>query len=581
MTFSPEARVSHPGASGAAAVSIVPTLASKRARGVYYTRGPIAAVLSDWAVRSSSDEVLEPSFGRGHLVEALASTFKNRYEQNNPYEGIYGFDSDESLFAGIAESPLEGPHALAWMTRVPNGPRQFLCKSFLKARPDDFGSKRFIAAVGNPPYVPHHALKEEDKRDIACALSTAGVALDGKASLWAPFVVHATTFLRKGARMAWVLPSSFLHAEYAEPVRQLIASSFRRSLAVTLGQRLFQAEGAAEATVVVLAEGWRQGGGTTRLAFAEDVDGLRRMVDEWSEGFAVGQRYDDRPARVMASEEALGWMDRLGGHPLGEVAHIKIGVVTGDNRFFVINKDVAASNGIPRGALRPILAASSLVPSIDLSEVLLNDIWEGGGRCFLVHADRDSESWDPAVGRYVDTYSEDKRKKNVTFGKRDDWACPDDGFAPDAFLPYMYQRGPRLIVNTAGINATNNVHRVYLKRPDPEGILARRVALSMVSTFGQLSAEFEGRSYGAGVLKLEPSEAKRLRVLLPDVPSDHVRRTFNVVDQLLARGEADAARATADEVVLESLAPLERGAAVGAMMRAVELARERRWGTKP
>jgi hypothetical protein len=40
----------------------------------------------------------------------------------------------------------------------------------------------------------------------------------------------------------------------------------------------------------------------------------------------------------------------------------------------------------------------------------------------------------------------------------------------------------------------------------------RAVCLALHSTYSQLSAEFEGRQYGSGVLKLEPSEAKRLRV---------------------------------------------------------------------
>jgi hypothetical protein len=47
-------------------------------------------------------------------------------------------------------------------------------------------------------------------------------------------------------------------------------------------------------------------------------------------------------------------------------------------------------------------------------------------------------------------------------------------------------------------------------------IQRQAIVLSLHSSLSQLSAEFEGRAYGSGVLKLEPSEAKRIRLLLPD-----------------------------------------------------------------
>ena len=40
--------------------------------------------------------------------------------------------------------------------------------------------------------------------------------------------------------------------------------------------------------------------------------------------------------------------------------------------------------------------------------------------------------------------------------------------------------------------------------------MRRAMCLSLHSSYSQLSAEFEGRQYGSGVLKLEPSEAKRV-----------------------------------------------------------------------
>ena len=90
---------------------------------------------------------------------------------------------------------------------------------------------------------------------------------------------------------------------------------------------------------------------------------------------------------------------------------------------------------------------------------------------------------------------------------------------------------------------TNTIHRIYFHGKIP---LSRRrlIAISMLSTFSQLSAEIEGRSYGSGVLKHELREAGRIQLLLPDeVPVERIAKVFRRIDALLhARKRAEAQR---------------------------------------
>jgi adenine-specific DNA-methyltransferase len=65
-----------------------------------------------------------------------------------------------------------------------------------------------------------------------------------------------------------------------------------------------------------------------------------------------------------------------------------------------------------------------------------------------------------------------------------------------------------------------------------------------------LSAEIVGRSYGGGVLKLEPTEAERL--LVPSFESS-IGRQLPAVDRLLRAGELDAVIDAVDSLVLPPL----------------------------
>jgi hypothetical protein len=164
----------------------------------------------------------------------------------------------------------------------------------------------------------------------------------------------------------------------------------------------------------------------------------------------------------------------------------------------------------------------------------------------------------------------------------------------------MYQHGPRIILNDVGTTSTNTIHRIYFKGAMASGesgselpfplsasgasVTAegwrRACAVSILSTFSQLSGELQGRSYGAGVLKHEPSEARRIRLVLPDEPVDP-DRAFGEADTALRDGDPDAARAVADAFVLAALDEAARTQMVGTLGEALHAARRRRKPVRP
>ena len=62
-----------------------------------------------------------------------------------------------------------------------------------------------------------------------------------------------------------------------------------------------------------------------------------------------------------------------------------------------------------------------------------------------------------------------------------------------------------MVLNQAGATSTDTIHRLTGKKDKPERIIANTYTWLTAA-----SAEIEGRSYGGGVLELEPTEAERL-----------------------------------------------------------------------
>jgi hypothetical protein len=154
------------------------------------------------------------------------------------------------------------------------------------------------------------------------------------------------------------------------------------------------------------------------------------------------------------------------------------------------------------------------------------------------------------------------------------------GKAPDAFLRYMGAYAPRASLTTSGFTCTNTVHRLFFKKP-----LSLRtkkaVILSLHSSVSRLSSEFEGRAYGSGVLKLEPSEAKQLTLIIPPKPSrKRLESCFREVDEALRLGAPDKATDLVDAWLCAEISDLGKTVSLTQIRELAKLASTRRVGRR-
>lgn len=544
-------------------------LPSKKELGAFYTPAEATRILCDWAIQSSLDNILEPSFGGCGFLEASRDRLSN-LGCRCPSLQLFGCDIDPHAFQHLSQKI--GPAVLA---------NHFIHSDFLGLSPQDFSVNEFDVVIGNPPYISHHNMSHAQKNLAANVMKLHGFSRQAKASLWAHFILHSLNFLKRGGRMAWILPGSFLNADYSKDIKEVFAKGFSRVLILSLGQRLFLTEGTDEATVVLLCDGWKQNDKKILLeiAFALTLSDLNDIIKSWEAGTFTCSKLGKRAGLALMSNNAKKYFEIISETDetirLGEIADILIGIVTGANKFFVINKATAENDQLEDTYLKPILAKFNLTKGTFLKPRDFTKATQNNVRCLLVDTSA-VNNISGSLKKYLNTFPIEQRNNNRTFEKRGIWHRPNDGKTPGAFFPYMNHDGPRLLLNKARVTSTNTIHRVFFKK----GVSMyhkKLAAISILSTYSQLSAEIEGRSYGSGVLKHEPSEAKNISILMPQgVSPSLINSTFQKIDKLLRQNKIEDARSVADGLVLGRFIELHGDNVIVVLRAALEDARLRR-----
>jgi adenine-specific DNA-methyltransferase len=535
--------------------------------GAFYTPRVLADFLVQWALPPGATTVVDPACGDGIFLAACRDRLA---EIGAPNPGIVGIDTDAGAIA--ASRAALGGRASGI---------QLLHSDFFHLRDGRHSSRSkkatyLDAVVGNPPYVRYQLIDADVRERAIFRAGEAGVRLTQLTSLWAPFVVHAAKWLRPGGRMAFVLPAELLHAQYARPVREFLLKAFRNVTVITFEERVFP--GALTEVVLLLADKGPPEASGIKVVSVQGLDDLPKVRD--LDGRAIRRAAGIHDWSGLLAPAAAALLDEIATGErfatLGSIAEVDIGTVTGNNDFFTLTADELRDAALPRNVMVPVvckardIGGAIYTPADHAATVAL-----GRKGVLLALSDQVSES---SLSPTIRAYLARGRRLGVPSGykcrvRRRWFSVPATG-VPTAFLTYMSNEVPRLVLNQCGAWSTNTVHGVT----GNSSALCWAAAV-FINTATLVSVELAGRSYGGGVLKLEPTEAERILVATKRPSDGAVRKRLERADTLLRAGDLKQLRDENDALLWngESQAPLKELRLLYSSL----LGRRQRRGDKP
>lgn len=478
-----------------------------RENGIYYTPSELAEHLVRPLIKTSTLSVFDPACGEGALFLAAKKIFSGLPSQDKK---LRFFGCDKIL---------------------PND----TCNQFKNHQIHNIDFMKFSSPhkfdviLMNPPFVRHHLINDEDRRDYQRTINNIGF-LRNTADLWAYFLMKCITHLKEGSSIGAILPWSFLQSDYARDIRVWLLNKFEEIRVLALNDGYFKE--AKERILLLWLVKYGQRTKSIKIAFSQSL--------EKSCKYSSIDKSTWKSQRVVFSmagsvEDILKrYTDEFGFCRLGDIAKINIGVVTGADKYFIIDKAVTSFLGLRKKNLVPILTTLK-----DFSGLYLNGY---NATKMLLQFPKNCSV---RLKKYIREGESQGYHKRAHAVRRIPWYSVKVGKIADAFFPYRSSYTPYMVLNNSSLQCTNSVHRIIFR--DLTTNQRKWVQISLLSHPGQLSLEAFSKTYGTGVLKIEPSSLKNAvvnkgRNKLPG-------KIYETIAELIAKNERQRASVLATELI--------------------------------
>lgn len=462
------------------------SIEDRRRLGQFSTPTKLAREIVDCALKLTSGPIkfMDPAFGTGAFYSSLIATADDRLDS------AVGFEIDSHYFA---------PTNLFWT----QGKLKLINSDFLFEEPEEPCN----LLICNPPYTRHHLIPPDYKLMLHdLILKETSISLSGLSGMYCYYMLACHRWLAPGAVSAWLIPSEFMDVGYGKAIKDYLLHRVNLLRIHRYDPEEVQFDDALVSSAVVWFRNEAPGQGSGILfSYGGSLDrpSVAREISRTS------LEKEPKWTRFPLKEERC----QEDSVPLSRYFKVKRGIATGDNRYFIMEREAAKDLGILDDYLTPILPSPREMKE---DEILSgSDGYPTNIAPLALLNCRDDEQ--TVLERSRETYDylkkgEGKVSAGYLCRKRKSWYLQEQREAAPIICSYM-GRGKetpfRFIRNRSKAIVTNSYIMLYptaLFREQygaTEESIDRAWAYLNRNSFRLLD---EGRVYGGGLQKIEPKE---------------------------------------------------------------------------
>lgn len=511
----------------------------QKLRGAYYTPIQLANAMVELFAAENINKVLEPSCGDGVFLDSMRE--QHLLEKVNIFTAV---ELDEAEAKKVKNKYKSTKNV------------EVINDDFFNFYNQNVADNRYDLIVGNPPYIRYQYLTDSQRESLSAILTSHGMKSNKLINAWVGFLVACTHMLNDTGRIAFVVPAEILQVVYAEDLRLFLSNQFSRITLITFEKLVFP-EIEQEVIVFIGEKGGEEKG--IRIIEMNDLNGFS-TVDIHSNGYQKMQHVKEKWTKYFTSSEEIKVIQKIKKDarfaPFSSFGTINIGVTTGHNGYFSIDKEVCEKYELSDVTL-PLIGRSSHAHGIYFTNAdWIKNVEAGKKARLIVFPSK-------ALGEYPSQHREyiklgEKNEVNLGYkcSIRDQWYIVPSIWVPDAFFLRRNNLYPKFVLNKCGAISTDTMHRMKLN----EGVDAEILLLSYYNSISFAFTEICGRSYGGGVLEILPGEMGNIMLpVIREFPVNKRKELLKKIDAIVrADGNIENALDLVDEAIIIEHLGMER-----------------------
>ena len=486
----------------------------QKLRGAYYTPLPLAEKIVEYFKNDISlKTVIEPSCGDGVFFDALINQKIIASLQN---------------LTGIEIEKDETEKLSAKLSSYPN--IQIQNADFFDFYQQNASEKRLDLILGNPPYIRYQYLSESQREEMSEILTSHKMKSNKLINTWVAFVVACVHLLSETGKIAFVIPAEILQVAYAEDLRIYLSKNLSNITLLTFRDLVFP--DIEQEIVVLIGEKTSKQKGI-RIVELQNLDDLN-IENIRAEEFQPLLNVHEKWTKYFTSKNETNLIASIKNdnrfQKLADCALINVGVTTGNNKYFSVNKATAQKYDLESISL-PLIGRSSHANSVYFEKADWEENLNKDKAAYLVNfPETPFDSYSQEQKAYIKFGEETKQNEGYKCSIRENWYQIPSIWIPDAFFLRRNNLYPKFVLNCCGAISTDTMHRIKFNN----GIAPEKVILSYYNSISFAFTEICGRSYGGGVLEILPGEVGNIIIpKLDSIPIEIVRAVLKKVDEIV------------------------------------------------
>lgn len=482
----------------------------QKLRGGYYTPIKLTDFLVDKVLRDKTFlNILEPSCGDGAFLTSLHRLRDKKFN--------------------CLAVELNAHEALKAKESISNDSRFSISNDdFYRVYENQLKREKFDLVVGNPPYIRYQYLSPEQREEQSLILIENGLKPNRLINAWVTFTIAGVSMLSDNGTIIFVIPAELMQIGYAKELRMFLMNNLQKITLLTFRELIFP--DIEQEVVVLIGEKDAEHKGEHKISILEfdNIDDLYQNYNADNIEYQDVELNDSKWLNYFLEKRENDIVKFVNDSDLfmrfDEIANIEVGITTGNNKFFCVDKylvdeynldeKITSASSTENVVLRPLIARSVGIKGVYFTEEDWLENISLGARTYLLDYPNyiSKDMYPEGHRRYIEMGEKNGEHRGYKCSIREQWYSVPSIWVPDGFLlrrNYLY---PKLLLNTE-IEAvsTDTMHRIRFKY----NVNSKLVLLQYYNSITFAFTELKGRSYGGGVLEILPGEFSN--VMMPKI----------------------------------------------------------------